>query len=138
MKANGDLDAPFDVPVLADAVIVQGDMLCIEVGVTAGFEPGKVDTGLRCIGVAAYDCDATGFADGDKKITALPGRAGGFKNHVGDELTATDYGNLCYMTGPRTVAKTDGTGTRSPAGVFLGFDSLGTLVVGFRIDGALP
>ncbi|PTW61423.1 hypothetical protein C8N35_102132 [Breoghania corrubedonensis] len=51
-----------------------------------------------------------------------------------DEITKADIGAVCFAVDDQTVAKTDGTGTRSPAGFIDGVDDLGVWV---RFDEAL-
>ncbi|PLX49123.1 MAG: hypothetical protein C0613_08350 [Desulfobulbaceae bacterium] len=52
-----------------------------------------------------------------------------FANSAGaDEITAADIGTNCYIVDDQTVAKTDGTGTRSVAGKVHDVDSLGVWV----------
>lgn len=58
-----------------------------------------------------------------------------FANSASADLIATaDIGAVCYIVDDQTVAKTNGTNTRSPAGIIDGVDSLGVWV---RFDEAL-
>lgn len=52
----------------------------------------------------------------------------------GDLIATADIGTVCYIVDDQTVAKTDGTSTRSPAGVVVDVDALGVWV---RFDEAL-
>ena len=45
-----------------------------------------------------------------------------------DEITAADIGKVCYIVDNQTVAKTDGTATRSPAGIVDDVDDAGVWV----------
>ena len=51
-----------------------------------------------------------------------------------DLIVAADIGALCYIVDDQTVAKTNGTATRSPAGTIVGVDAQGVWV---RFDEAL-
>ncbi|CUH67985.1 hypothetical protein TG4357_03322 [Thalassovita gelatinovora] len=51
-----------------------------------------------------------------------------------DEITIADIGNKAYAVDDQTVAKTDGTATRSPAGIIDDVDANGVWV---RFDEAL-
>jgi hypothetical protein len=53
---------------------------------------------------------------------------------AGDLITVADIGAVCYIVDDQTVAKTNGTNTRSPAGVVDGVDAQGVWV---RFDEAL-
>lgn len=58
-----------------------------------------------------------------------------FANSSAADLIATaDIGAACYIVDDQTVAKTNGSNTRSPAGIIDGVDSLGVWV---RFDEAL-
>ena len=53
---------------------------------------------------------------------------------AGDLITQADVGKLCYILDDQTVAKTDGTGTRSRAGFIDGIEGVSVWV---RMDEAL-
>ena len=53
---------------------------------------------------------------------------------AGDLIAVADIGAVCYIVDDQTVAKTNGTNTRSPAGVVDGVDALGVWV---RLDESL-
>lgn len=53
---------------------------------------------------------------------------------AGDLIVTADIGAACYIVDDQTVAKTNGTATRSPAGIIDGVDALGVWV---RFDEAL-
>ncbi len=52
----------------------------------------------------------------------------------GDLIVTADIGAACYIVDDQTVAKTNGTNTRSPAGIIDGVDAQGVWV---RMDEAL-
>jgi len=47
---------------------------------------------------------------------------------AGDAITKAEIGDRCYIVDDQTVAKTDGSSTRSPAGIVVAVDSLGVWV----------
>jgi hypothetical protein len=53
---------------------------------------------------------------------------------AGDLIATADIGAVCYIVDDQTVAKTNGTSTRSPAGIIDNVDALGVWV---RFDEAL-
>lgn len=101
----------------------------------AGFlTKGQTATGLVGVGRAEERVDNSAGANGDLTIDYRVG-AYRYANSAGaDEITAADIGNKCYAVDDQTVAKTDGTSTRSPAGLIEGLDANGVWV---RFDEAL-
>jgi hypothetical protein len=61
-------------------------------------------------------------SDGDIEITLSWG-AYKMENDAGDPVTIADLENLVYVTDGKTVSRTDGTGTKHPAGVMVGLDA---------------
>lgn len=111
--------------VSADAIIFKGALVVLNGGFA---EPGSVATTLVAIGRAEESVDNTGGQDGDKTVRT---RAGVFRfanSSAGDAITAADIGSDCYIVDDFTVAKTDGTATRSVAGKVMEVDSLGVWV----------
>ena len=71
---------------------------------------------------------------GDLTVDYRPG-VYRFANSSGaDAIAKADIGAKCFIVDDQTVAKTDGTGTRSPAGIIDGVDANGVWV---RLDEAL-
>ncbi|OON62290.1 hypothetical protein B0920_02085 [Massilia sp. KIM] len=104
-------------PVAANAKIFAGALVAIN---AAGFlVPGTVSTTLRYQGRANAFCDNTGGADGAKTVAVRRRQAFKFANHAGDPVAQADVGNVVYIVDDQTVAKTNGTGTRSAAGKLL-------------------
>lgn len=95
----------------------------------------KGATTTACIGVgrASETFDNTAGAAGDLRCEYRTGIFG-FANLAADLVTQADVGKLCYIADDQTVAKTGGTGTRSPAGYVDGIEG-GTVWV--RLDEAV-
>lgn len=89
--------------------------------------PGAVATTLRFAGRAAEQVDNTGGANGAKNITVEKG-VFKFKNYASDLITIADLGNDCYIYDDETVARTNGTSTRSVAGKVFAVDTDGVWV----------
>lgn len=116
----------------ADAVIFQGAIVARN---AAGFlVAGATAAGLVAVGRAEDAGDNTGGANGEKPLRY---RMGCFRygNSAGaDEITIADIDALCFIVDDQTVARTNGGGTRSPAGVIDGVDAQG---VWLRLDAPL-
>jgi hypothetical protein len=90
---------------------------------------GQTALGLRGAGRAERAVDNSAGSAGDRDV---PYRAGLFRfvnSASADEITAADIGKLCYAVDDQTVAKTNGSNTRSAAGIVAGVDSLGIHVL---------
>jgi hypothetical protein len=64
-------------------------------------------------------------------VTSIRYRPGVFRyanSAAGDLIVTADIGAVCYIVDDQTVAKTNGTNTRSPAGVIDSVDALGVWV----------
>lgn len=111
-------------PVKASAVIYGGATVATD---SSGYAvPVTAATGLKVWGVAEETVDNTGGANGAKWIKV---RCGAFTRDVGtsgDALAAADIGATVYGIDDHTVGKTNGSSSRSPAGIFLGFETDGT------------
>ncbi|OWV30185.1 hypothetical protein [Halomonas campaniensis] len=91
-------------------------------------EPGTTATGLTAVGVFEYYQDNTEGADGDQPVEVSRGNFR-FSNSAGaDEITLADIGKACFIVDDQTVAKTNGTDTRSPAGLVDDVDEYGVWV----------
>jgi len=88
---------------------------------------GTTATDLIALGVALEEVDNTGGANGAKKV---PYRKGTwlFKNDGTHTCDRTHIGKTVYIVDDQTVASTDGTGTRSAAGVCRDVDAQGVWV----------
>lgn len=94
---------------------------------------GATATGSIGAGVALERKSNPGAA-GAEVIRYRPGVFRFANSASGDLIAATDIGALCYIVDDQTVAKTNGSNTRSAAGVIDGVDATGVWV---RFDEAL-
>ena len=89
--------------------------------------PGATATTLKGLGRAEEQVDNSGGADGAVTVNVRKGIFR-FENEATDQVTSADIGGNCYIVDDQTVAKTDGTGTRSVAGKVFDVDSDGVWV----------
>lgn len=132
MPLSADRQTPFKasdnlvVPVAANAVIYAGALV---VANATGFAaPGSVATTLTYLGRADEAVDNTGGADGAKTVKIRRNQAFKWKNSGTDPIGQDSLGKVCYIEDDETVAKTNGTNTRSAAGKVVQIDSNGVWV----------
>ena len=95
---------------------------------------GQTATGLVGAGVAMERVDNSTGAAGALACDSRPGTFR-FGNAAGaDEITIADIGAVAFAVDDQTVAKTNGSSTRSPAGIVEDVDATGVWV---RFDEAL-
>lgn len=120
---DGELIA---VPVAANAKIYAG---ALTVANATGYAaPGSTATTLTYLGRAEEAVDNTGGADGAKTALIRRGKAFKYKNSGADPVTQAELGKACYIVDDETVAKTNGTSTRSAAGIVVGIEADGVWV----------
>ena len=95
---------------------------------------GQVATGLVGVGRAEERVDNSAGSAGDLTCRYRPGVYRFANSASSDEITIADIGELCWAVDDQTVAKTDGSAARSPAGIVDHVDALGVWV---RMDEAL-
>lgn len=91
--------------------------------------PGSTATGLIAAGVATQQADNSAGSSGDIKCKYRRGPHSFVNSAGGDEITIAEIGDVCFIVDDQTVAKTDGSGTRSAAGKILGIDEYGQVIV---------
>ncbi len=94
----------------------------------------KGATAVGSFGVGRAEAPGTSTTAG---VAPQPFREGVFRfanSAAGDLIATADIGAPCYIVDDQTVAKTNGTNTRSPAGIIYDVDALGVWV---RFDEAL-
>lgn len=103
-----------DIGVGAAQKIFAGALLCRN---ATGFGVrGATSTTLVALGRAEEQVDNSAGADGALTITYRQGCFKFANSAAGDLITAADIGNTAYIVDDQTVAKTNGTNTRSAAG----------------------
>lgn len=95
---------------------------------------GHTATGMVGVGRAEARVDNRLGVDGDEDLTYRPGIYKFANSAAADAITLAEIGDVAFVVDDQTVAKTDGGGTRSPAGIIDGVDADGVWV---RFDEAL-
>lgn len=116
----------FELPVKANTVIYNGALVVVDAGYIA---PARTAIGLKACGRAEQTVDNTGGAAGAKTVRVARGAFAANNSAAGDAIAQADLYSTVYFVDDNTVAKTDGTGTRSAAGRFVGFDDTGRPMV---------
>jgi hypothetical protein len=119
--------APYDFPIAANTKVWSGSIACID-GTNKRLVPGSALTTLKCVGRARDTYDNTGGAAAAFRCAVDSGIFRWDNSSAGDLIAQADVGNDCYIVDDHTVAKTDGTGTRSIAGKIIDVDTVGVWV----------
>ncbi|KJR41898.1 hypothetical protein MCHI_002189 [Candidatus Magnetoovum chiemensis] len=90
--------------------------------------PGATATGLKGLGRCEKYADNSDGDDGDVNVDISKGVFLYGNSSSGDEITRAEIGSACYIVDDQTVAKTDGTGTRSQAGTVFDVSAEGVWV----------
>lgn len=109
------------VPLVALALVLQGTFAVVN---AAGYAVASKDVGgadQSCVGVWDNSAENMG-ANGDVFACARRKQQFLVKNSTVDPVAQSDLGAVVYIEDNQTIAKTDGTGTRSVGGYFMGFD----------------
>lgn len=110
-------------PVLNGVTVFVGAQVCLN---AAGFAiPAAIGVGLIPLGRA----DATVVGDGVKPVTTRRGTFRWNNSAASDAIGRPEIGDQAFMVDDQTVAKTDGGGTRSPAGIIRDVDAQGVWVL---------
>jgi hypothetical protein len=113
-------------PVAAAIRIYAGALVCVNTSNVA--VNGTVSTTLKAAGVAKEQVDNTNGAAGDLRIEVERGVFQFANSTSGDLIVLQDIGSTCFIVDNQTVAKTNGTGTRSAAGIVRDVDASGVWV----------
>lgn len=113
-------------PVAAATRIYGGAIVCINAGGYA--VPGSTSTTLKSVGVAEHRADNTAGTAGAIRVRCRKGPYRFGNSAAGDAITLADVGSDCFIVDDQTVAKTNGTNTRSVAGKVFDVDADGVWV----------
>lgn len=91
-------------------------------------KPAVVATGLVCAGRFEETVDNSAGAAAAVKAKVRSGVFRFGNSATADAITKAEIGDTCYLVDDQTVAKTDGTATRSAAGKIIDVDSAGVWV----------
>ncbi|MDF2232180.1 hypothetical protein P2H44_06400 [Albimonas sp. CAU 1670] len=119
-------------PVAASVLIHAGALVMRN---AAGYlTKGATATGSVGVGRAEARVDNSSGSAGDATLTFRPGVFRFANSASTDEITIAEVGDVCFVVDDQTVAKTNGSSSRSPAGIVEDVDALGVWV---RLDEAL-
>ena len=113
--------------------IYLGSMVVRSVADPLLIEEPTVATTLECVGVYRDRRGSqTAAADADNRLQIRTGVFGPYKNSAGaDEILQDDVNKNAWLVDGETVAKTDGTATRSPAAYVARVDDDGGVYLDF-------
>ena len=112
-------------PVKTNVKALQGGIAVLNAGYAA---PGTVATGLIAVGRFEETADNTGGANGAISVQVKRGTFKYGNSSAGDLIAQADVGADCYIVDDQTVAKTNGSSTRSVAGKIIAVDADGVWV----------
>jgi hypothetical protein len=113
-------------PAAAAAVLYQGGLAVLKAGVA---ERGQTATGLVALGRIEKTVDNSAGAAGAKSVQIRQGVFKFANSAAADAIAAADIGTDCFIVDDQTVAKTNGTATRSRAGKVVGVEPDGVWVL---------
>jgi hypothetical protein len=111
---------------LAASVVVYGGAIVMR-NATGYLTKGATATGLVGAGVA-QERKTGGASAGDESLKYRKGVFRFANSASTDEITIAEIGKLCFAVDDQTVAKTDGSAARSPAGFVEDVDANGVWV----------
>jgi hypothetical protein len=120
VKRDGKLNSD---PVAATKKLYAGALACLDAN--GNLTPGAVATTLKARGMVRFTVDNTSGADGAVNGETETGVFKFANSTSGDLIARADIGNTCYIVDDQTVAKTNGTNTRSTAGTIQDVDADG-------------
>ncbi len=116
----------FSFPVAAGVTCFQGGIAVLDS--SGNVKPAVVATGLIPAGIFTAQVDNAAGQAGDLDAEVLPGTFRFANSAGGDEITKAEIGDTCYLVDDQTVAKTNGSSTRSAAGQIVDVDTSGVWV----------
>lgn len=115
-----------EIPVAADTIIYQGAMVAIN---ASGYAvPASTATTLKIVGRAEETADNRNGAAGAINVTTKRGVFRYGNSASTDAIARKDAESTCYAVDDQTVALTNGTNTRSAAGIIHDVDAQGVWV----------
>lgn len=115
----------FEIPTAASKTFFAGALLCLDAAGRG--TPGATATTLKGLGRVKRQVVSSAVA-GAERVEYERGCFRFANSADTDLITRADIGATAYVVDDQTVAKTNGTNTRSPAGVIRDVDDLGVWV----------
>lgn len=126
----------FSVVLAAAVKIYAGSIVCLDAAGNA--VPGATATTLTPVGRANAQVDNSAGLAGALSVEVERGVFRYANSADADAITRAEIGDVCYIVDDQTVAKTNGGGTRSRAGLIADIDAQGVWVELGLIPGADP
>lgn len=114
-------------PVAAATLIYAGSIVCISTVSNLAVK-GSTATTLKAVGRALDRADNSAGGASAINVDAEAGIFRFANSSAGDLIVLGDVGSDCYIVDDQTVAKTNGTSTRSRAGKVINVDAQGVWV----------
>ncbi|GAB7078759.1 hypothetical protein [Megalodesulfovibrio paquesii] len=109
-----------ELPLAAGAVLHAGGVACLDA--TGYLVPASTTLGLVAVGRVEAGVSNAGGLAGDVTAVVRPGLFLLASATAADAITQAEVGRVVYLVDDQTVAKTNGGGTRAPAGVVWGLE----------------
>ncbi len=116
----------FSYPVAASVICRAGGIAALNA--SGNVLPAITNTTLVCVGRFEETVDNLAGTAGVVSARVKRGVFRYANSGGGDAITAAEIGDVCYLVDDQTVAKTNGTSTRSAAGTVVAVDSAGVWV----------
>lgn len=117
----------FDLPVAAATLIYAGSIVCVSTASNLATK-GATATTLKAVGRAEDRADNLAGAAGAIRVKVRRGCFRYANSAAGDQVVLGDVGSDCFVVDDQTVAKTNGSNTRSVAGKVRDVDADGVWV----------
>lgn len=131
VMAGGPNPENLSFPIADNVKVYKGSLVMLDGGY---LKPGATATGKVAVGQAEETVDNTGTGHTAGRFN-VPVKQGVFKfanSASSDAIAQAEVGSSCYLVDDQTVAKTDGSNSRSVAGKVIQVDTDGVWVkVGF-------
>ena len=111
-------------PVKGGVTIFAGALVMLDLN---GFAT-KGAAAVNHIAVGRAEAQVTAATDGAANVTVRRGVFRFANSAAGDAITRAEIGDACFIVDDQTVAKTNGTNTRSQAGIIRDVDAQGVWV----------
>lgn len=119
----GDARSVGSVPAAASTITYAGSLVAVVTGGSDGYgRPAATATTHAVLGVATKKVDNSAGAAGAETIPYETGVFSFENSSAGDLIDQGDVGALCYVVDDDTVALTNGSSSRSVAGIIMGMD----------------
>ena len=126
-QGSGPLPGTLKAKMTTSVTFYTGSLICTDTA--TGYDVvGQASTTLIPLGVYMGPEVTNSGADGAVEVDVVPGIFRFANSAAADAIAITERGEKCYIADDNTVAKTNGTNTRSEAGTVIDVDAAGVWV----------